>query len=322
MESPPSIALLVPCYNAASFLPRLWRSVQAQSRPFAECIIYDDASTDDTADVARSLGARVLTDTVNQGPAAARNKLIAAASTPWIHFHDADDLLHPDFVQTMSARAAQGDADVVLCQVDWREGANGDTVLRWRYDEAVYQDSRAPADMMVNIIGGIGGIYRLSSVRSIGGFRSELRYWEDLDFHLRLWKSKARFRVVDQVLSFACRHDSSTSNTNLETVWRAKSRLLSEYLADPDLAPLLATTVAKEAESIVFRQLAQNDKAGARASLDLALLAGADAPTTGSALLRLVRLLFGPWFAARLQFRVRRIATSRPRQGRSNSTPS
>lgn len=68
MSSDPLVSLLVPCYNAAPFLPRLMESVRAQTRPFTTILCYDDGSTDDTA-VARSLGLEIMTGQPNAGVA-------------------------------------------------------------------------------------------------------------------------------------------------------------------------------------------------------------------------------------------------------------
>ena len=304
-------ALLVPCHNGAAFLPRLFRSVSAQSRPFDEILVFDDASTDGSGQIAAKSGAKVLRADTALGPAAARNRLLAGTTCQWVHFHDADDALHPDFVARMMARAHASQADVVLCQVDWLEEGTDKIVLRWRYNEAVYQTEQAAADMIVNIIGGIGGLYRRETLRQAGGFREELRYWEDMDLHLRLWRAGARFRVEDAVLSLAYRHANSTSNSNLAKVWRAKCALLSAWLDDPGLAPLIRHATGIEAENILSRQLDLGDPAGARESLALAHRAGNPAPSTGSRFLRLYRRLFGPWAAIRLQHRVRRRAMAR-----------
>ena len=94
--SSPTCSLLVPCHNAAAHLPRLWETVRAQAKPFDELICYDDASTDRTADVARTLGATVIRGDTNHGAAHARNRLWQAAHGEWVHFHDADDLLDPN----------------------------------------------------------------------------------------------------------------------------------------------------------------------------------------------------------------------------------
>lgn len=96
------ITLLIPCYNAARFLPRLRESVRALTQPFAAMLCYDDGSKDDTVTVARGLGLEIITGQPNRGVAHARNQLAASASTEWIHFHDADDLIAPGFVAQMS----------------------------------------------------------------------------------------------------------------------------------------------------------------------------------------------------------------------------
>ena len=53
--------------------------------------MVDDHSTDDTAAVAASLGARVIRHTENRGPAEARNTALAATECEWLAFLDSDD---------------------------------------------------------------------------------------------------------------------------------------------------------------------------------------------------------------------------------------
>src|SRR5579883_2948240 len=101
------IALRIPCYNAAAYLPRLRESIAAQTRGYASVLCYDDGSTDRTADVARDLGWDVIRGKANRGPAFARNRLLEATGEPWIHFMDADDVLHPRFVEALEARATE-----------------------------------------------------------------------------------------------------------------------------------------------------------------------------------------------------------------------
>ena len=61
------LALLIPAWNAAAWLPRLLASAAAQTEPFDEIWVYDDASSDDTAAIAERLGARVVRGDVNAG---------------------------------------------------------------------------------------------------------------------------------------------------------------------------------------------------------------------------------------------------------------
>lgn len=95
----PTLALCVPAYNASGHLPRLLESAREQKVDFDEILVYDDCSTDNTAEIARSYGAEVIVGETNQGCTVGRKRLAKHATTDWVHFHDADDMLYPNFVE-------------------------------------------------------------------------------------------------------------------------------------------------------------------------------------------------------------------------------
>jgi glycosyltransferase involved in cell wall biosynthesis len=76
-----------------------------------EVIVVDDASTDETSEVARHMGAKVLTQKQRTGPAAARNLGAWEASAPILFFIDADVGVRPD---TLSLVVAASDQDQKL----------------------------------------------------------------------------------------------------------------------------------------------------------------------------------------------------------------
>src|SRR5690348_15939894 len=86
MDRPqPSISIIIPCFNAAGFLPRAIDSVVAQGIAAVEIIVVDDASLDDSIAVVEGLARRhpgivIIPQKVNAGPAAARNAGLAAAT--------------------------------------------------------------------------------------------------------------------------------------------------------------------------------------------------------------------------------------------------
>jgi glycosyltransferase involved in cell wall biosynthesis len=92
------LSLCIPAYNAEKHLARLLSSVNAQTQPFDEVLVYDDASTDRTAAIAAEYGSRVVSGRTNVGCSRGRNILAREARGEWIHFHDADDAMAPDFV--------------------------------------------------------------------------------------------------------------------------------------------------------------------------------------------------------------------------------
>jgi cellulose synthase/poly-beta-1,6-N-acetylglucosamine synthase-like glycosyltransferase len=71
-------------------------------------VVVDDASTDGSAALARSLGARVVRCEARCGPAAARNAGAIAGEAPLVLFLDADVAVHSD---TLARAVARFDAD-------------------------------------------------------------------------------------------------------------------------------------------------------------------------------------------------------------------
>jgi glycosyltransferase involved in cell wall biosynthesis len=95
--SDPLISCIVPVYNGATYLAEAIDSIFAQSYTPVEVLVVDDGSTDATPEVIAGYGDRIRSlRQENAGPAAARNRGLAAARGELIAFLDADDLWHPD----------------------------------------------------------------------------------------------------------------------------------------------------------------------------------------------------------------------------------
>jgi teichuronic acid biosynthesis glycosyltransferase TuaG len=95
------VSVVVPCYNAAVYLPATLGSVLAQTHRALELIVVDDASTDASTEVVERLAAqdprvRLVRTPRNAGaPAAPRNLGTRQARGDWVAYLDADDLWHP-----------------------------------------------------------------------------------------------------------------------------------------------------------------------------------------------------------------------------------
>lgn len=106
----PDISLVIPTHNRAHLILETIEAALSQSRPFAEIIIIDDASTDDTLVRLRRFGHRIkVVEAAKIGVQAARNLGVEIASSPYITLCDSDDLLKPAFVETLCAWLASHD---------------------------------------------------------------------------------------------------------------------------------------------------------------------------------------------------------------------
>jgi len=106
-EDAPTLSLVVITRNEAESLADCLRSV-----PFAdEIVVVDDDSTDGTPEIARSLGARVLTRTLDRF---GRQKQFAIeqARGAWILVLDADERLSADLAEAIEKVARGGDPGV------------------------------------------------------------------------------------------------------------------------------------------------------------------------------------------------------------------
>lgn len=102
----PLVTVLVPTYNGATHLRATVRSVLSQSYKNLQVVIGDDASTDDTAQIARRIAAEdprveVLTHPVNVGQWPNHLALLARAEGEFVKFVMHDDVLATDHVRVL-----------------------------------------------------------------------------------------------------------------------------------------------------------------------------------------------------------------------------
>ncbi len=96
----PQVTVIMPAYQAAATLGRAIASVRAQTFSDWELIVVDDASTDETGNVAREHAAndervRVLANSRNEGAAASMNRGWRESRSELVAILDADDLALP-----------------------------------------------------------------------------------------------------------------------------------------------------------------------------------------------------------------------------------
>lgn len=290
MTSRQRIALLIPAYNAARFLPRLLASAADQSAPFDEIWIYDDCSTDETASVAEKLGARVVRGDVNRGCSYGKNALAERTSCEWLHFHDADDLLRPTFIATARPWMDRADVDVVAmgCEECWED-------TRETVSIAAPSDARLGADaereLIVYKINSSSGLYRRSALLRAGGFDldPDVLYNEDQAGHSQMARAGLRFRADPTIVTTYLRQRASMSVSNSARCHRARYHVLRKTLGASGAR--YAAELTDQFWEVAACSAAQLDWATADAAADAAVrLSGAGGAPGGWTFRLLCRL--------------------------------
>lgn len=126
------ISVIVPVYNAVSYLTSCVQSVLEQTYSRLELILVDDGSMDGSAELCDRLavedGRIRVVHQENQGVSAARNAGLRLAEGSYCAFVDGDDTVMPDYLKTALELAQAEQADLTalseLCPGDvyWPEG--------------------------------------------------------------------------------------------------------------------------------------------------------------------------------------------------------
>lgn len=213
------ISIIVPVYNGHKVLPQCLEALKGSTYRSYELIVVDDKSTDDSAEIARRMGASVYQMGAQSGPAAARNLGARKARGEILFFVDADVVVRPDSVSRIAADFQQRpDIAAVFGSYD-TEPAEANFVSQYKnlYHHFVHQAGQLDA---ATFWAGCGGIRR-PAFESVGGFDQE-RYArpciEDIELGYRMRRMGHRI-LLDKQLQ--CKHLKQ---------WTLKSLLRADIL--------------------------------------------------------------------------------------------
>lgn len=118
-----NISLIIPIYNASSYLSSTLETLLSPSSPSIEIILVDDGSTDESPAIcdeyARKDGRIKVFHEAHHGVAHSRQVGLDHAIGEYILYVDVDDQVQPDMISEMYQLAEVQQADMVIC--DYRE---------------------------------------------------------------------------------------------------------------------------------------------------------------------------------------------------------
>lgn len=231
-KSCPLVAVIVPAYNAQSYIESSMRSILRQSYENFRLIVVNDGSTDTTEEILFRLAAedsRLEVITVpNGGPANARNIALdrVARGADYIMFSDADDEMPVDAIEYAVGNIR--DADIALLGFSIRN-PDGSERLYCEREQHLTQDS---------IGAELGGLYKANLLNQVWAklFRCALIQDSNIRFLNYRWGE-------DRLFIYDCLEKSTTIAVLPEAkyiyIMHPGESLITKYIADkPEVCKL------------------------------------------------------------------------------------
>ncbi|MEO7214170.1 glycosyltransferase family 2 protein [Mucilaginibacter sp.] len=153
----PLVSIIIPAYNAESYLEATIQSAVAQTWPNKEIIVVDDGSNDNTLRIAKELEGELVSVYAqpNSGASTARNYGLSKSKGSFIQFLDADDLLSPGKIEQQTTALITQPNKVAVCStIHFFDDAARLTSTPSPYEEQFIYSTNNPVDFMVRMWGG------------------------------------------------------------------------------------------------------------------------------------------------------------------------
>lgn len=239
-----SITVVVPVYNREHLVTRSLDSIAAQDLRPLSLIVVDNNSTDHSLETVRrwaethaadpELDIRILSET-RPGAARARQTGLEHVDSEWVQFFDSDDVMAPGIL-----------SDAL------RHSANTDMVC-WKRDQISLSGRHScnpyrPEDILrCHLYNGMlfteAYMVRTDFIKSVGGWNSDIRVWDDWELGLRLLLASPRYVPLDRIGTTVYSQEESITGTSFsakEGQWERIIDMMESYVADrPDIRAML-----------------------------------------------------------------------------------
>jgi glycosyltransferase involved in cell wall biosynthesis len=220
-----TVSVLIPTYNRAGVLKRAIDSVLSQTYEELECIVIDDASTDETSRLLKSYSdqrLKVVKHEKNWGVSKARNSGFEVSKGEWVALLDSDDEWLPERLERQLAFAKER-PEIPLIHGEELWVRNGKRVN----PKKIHQKSGGnifKRCLHLCLISPSATIMKRSLYEEMGGFREDYPVCEDYELWLRV---TARYEVgfiPDPIITKYGGHDDQLSSKyKAMDFWRVKA---------------------------------------------------------------------------------------------------
>ena len=218
-----TVSIIVPCYNQAQYLDEALQSVLDQTYTDWECIIVNDGSPDNTAEVAQKwlqLDSRFkYIYQGNAGLSAARNVGISSAKGEFILPLDSDDKIGKDYLRLALGKFREdSNLKVIYCRADYFGTKSGE----W------YLEEFSLAKLAVRNVIFCSALFRKDDWARVGGFDIKMIYgFEDWEFWISILRGENKKVIKIPYLGFFYRIKLDSRSVSLKG---NKIKMMIDYI--------------------------------------------------------------------------------------------
>lgn len=207
----PLVSIVIPYFNLGKYLSETLENVLSINHRNIEIIVVDDASTDSNSiriiealDRLNDPRLKIIRLKGNAGLAAARNIGVRSATGDYVLTLDADDLIHPDFVnQAVGALERHSDFDVVITNAAYFLDGEAPS-MHMPVDAAnyaVFTGEAKTAGVLENRFSTATSLFRRSTLERFR-YNEDLHCYEDWSLYMRMCDAGLRFIVTTDAFFF------------------------------------------------------------------------------------------------------------------------
>jgi len=209
MFQQPLISVIIPVLNGENFIAEAIQSVLSQGYEPLEIIVIDDGSTDNTAQVVKSIfGSIRYHYQKNTGISAARNKGLELARGEWIAFIDADDVWLENKLKLQAAILNQNP------EIEMVIGFLLPLPFGKKDEVTIGQLSSGKTALALQLG---STLIRKSVFDKIGGFDTELKLAEDSDWFFRVMEAGIKVHVMTETVQLYRQHEHNITKDKTNT---------------------------------------------------------------------------------------------------------
>ena len=201
--------VIIPYYKKREYIERCLHSVLNQTYKNYEIILIDDGSEDDIKNLISTKYRESVqfVEQTNQGVSVARNRGIEMTKTPYVHFLDADDALHPQFFEFVH-QVIQENKSFKIIGAHYSRDKN---ILNKSYGKLEYRDIKDYFKIAIrnSLFITSASVINMDFFKENSAFNPRLKKGQDIEVWFRILESEGKAFYIENTLLYYSDEDEN-----------------------------------------------------------------------------------------------------------------